>query len=66
MEITDIDPVVYSSLQMISLIKILYSSQINHGIYLQDSQKEFSVMVDRAIGGSSIVDGQVELMLHRY
>ncbi|KAL0709482.1 hypothetical protein Bca4012_016460 [Brassica carinata] len=38
---------------------------INHGIYLQDSQKEFSVMVDRAIGGSSIVDGQVELMLHR-
>ncbi|EOA22308.1 hypothetical protein CARUB_v10002909mg [Capsella rubella] len=38
---------------------------INHGIYLQDSKKEFSVMVDRAFGGSSIVDGQVELMLHR-
>ncbi|KFK25632.1 hypothetical protein AALP_AA8G139900 [Arabis alpina] len=38
---------------------------INHGIYLQDSKKEFSVLVDRAFGGSSIVDGQVELMLHR-
>ncbi|KAL1201363.1 putative alpha-mannosidase [Cardamine amara subsp. amara] len=38
---------------------------INHGIYLQDSKKEFSVMVDRSFGGSSIVDGQVELMLHR-
>uniref|UniRef100_A0A1J3IV57 Alpha-mannosidase n=1 Tax=Noccaea caerulescens TaxID=107243 RepID=A0A1J3IV57_NOCCA len=38
---------------------------INHGIYLQDSEKEFSVMVDRSFGGSSIVDGQVELMLHR-
>ncbi|ESQ41355.1 hypothetical protein EUTSA_v10012546mg [Eutrema salsugineum] len=38
---------------------------INHGIYLEDSNKEFSVMVDRAFGGSSLVDGQVELMLHR-
>lgn len=44
----------------------MYLAQINHGIYLQDSEKEFSVMVDRAFGGSSIVDGQVELMLHRY
>ncbi|XXG47128.1 hypothetical protein AAC387_Pa02g1821 [Persea americana] len=38
---------------------------INLGIYMEDSQKELSVMVDRAIGGSSILDGQIELMLHR-
>ncbi|XP_022741323.1 probable alpha-mannosidase At5g13980 [Durio zibethinus] len=38
---------------------------INLGIYIQDSEKEFSVLVDRSIGGSSIVDGQIELMLHR-
>ncbi|OMO99296.1 hypothetical protein COLO4_13372 [Corchorus olitorius] len=38
---------------------------INLGIYIQDSEKEFSVLVDRSLGGSSIVDGQVELMLHR-
>ncbi|XP_038696412.1 probable alpha-mannosidase At5g13980 isoform X2 [Tripterygium wilfordii] len=39
--------------------------RINLGIYIQDSKKEFSVLVDRALGGSSIVDGQIELMLHR-
>lgn len=33
---------------------------------MQDDSKEFSVLVDRAIGGSSIVDGEIELMLHRY
>ncbi|KAJ4729552.1 Alpha-mannosidase [Melia azedarach] len=38
---------------------------INLGIYMQDDSKEFSVLVDRAIGGSSIVDGEIELMLHR-
>ncbi|KAH7577125.1 hypothetical protein JRO89_XS01G0209100 [Xanthoceras sorbifolium] len=38
---------------------------INLGIYAQDNKKEFSVLVDRALGGSSIVDGQIELMLHR-
>ncbi|KAL5581467.1 hypothetical protein UlMin_013909 [Ulmus minor] len=38
---------------------------INLGIYLQDEEKEFSVLVDRSVGGSSIVDGQIELMLHR-
>lgn len=38
---------------------------INLGIYMQDSRKEFSVLVDRAVGGSSVVDGQIELMLHR-
>lgn len=38
---------------------------INHGIYLKDKSNELSVLVDRAVGGSSIVDGQLELMLHR-
>ncbi|KAI9114327.1 hypothetical protein K1719_014555 [Acacia pycnantha] len=38
---------------------------INLGIYLRDQSKEFSVLVDRSVGGSSIVDGQVELMVHR-
>ncbi|KAK3182853.1 hypothetical protein Dsin_030139 [Dipteronia sinensis] len=38
---------------------------INLGIYTQDSKKEFSVLVDRPFGGSSIVDGHIELMLYR-
>ncbi|MFS7971359.1 putative alpha-mannosidase [Helianthus anomalus] len=38
---------------------------INLGIYLKDEQSELSVLVDRSVGGSSIVDGQLELMLHR-
>ncbi|XP_068664658.1 alpha-mannosidase At3g26720-like [Aristolochia californica] len=38
---------------------------VNLGIYLQDNKTELSVLVDRAFGGSSIMDGQVELMLHR-
>lgn len=33
---------------------------------MQDNRAEFSVLVDRSIGGSSLVDGQIELMLHRY
>ncbi|XP_021762464.1 probable alpha-mannosidase At5g13980 [Chenopodium quinoa] len=38
---------------------------INLGIYLHDDINEFSVLVDRSVGGSSILDGQIELMLHR-
>ncbi|CAI8613491.1 unnamed protein product [Vicia faba] len=38
---------------------------VNLGIYMQDNGTEFSVLVDRSVGGSSLVDGQVELMLHR-
>lgn len=38
---------------------------LNLGIYTTDSKSEFSVLVDRATGGSSIQDGEVELMLHR-
>ncbi|KAK8653086.1 hypothetical protein V6N13_127101 [Hibiscus sabdariffa] len=38
---------------------------INLGIYTADKKSELSVLVDRATGGSSIKDGQIELMLHR-
>ncbi|KAK4477288.1 hypothetical protein RD792_016502 [Penstemon davidsonii] len=38
---------------------------INLGIYIKDDKKELSLLVDRAVGGSSLVDGQIELMLHR-
>ncbi|KAL3529076.1 hypothetical protein ACH5RR_008398, partial [Cinchona calisaya] len=38
---------------------------INLGIYLKDDANEFSILVDRSVGGSSIFDGQLELMLHR-
>ncbi|KAL2320383.1 hypothetical protein Fmac_029352 [Flemingia macrophylla] len=38
---------------------------INLGIYIKDNKTEFSVLVDRPIGGSSLEDGQIELMVHR-
>ncbi|KAK9948409.1 hypothetical protein M0R45_003985 [Rubus argutus] len=38
---------------------------LNLGIFTTDKKSEFSVLVDRATGGSSIQDGEVELMLHR-
>ncbi|XP_050221696.1 probable alpha-mannosidase At5g13980 [Mercurialis annua] len=38
---------------------------INLGIFMKDKTSEFSILVDRSIGGSSTVDGQLELMLHR-
>lgn len=38
---------------------------INLGIYVEDNKTEFSVLVDRSIGGSSLKDGQIELMVHR-
>ena len=47
-------------------MSILFNFQINLGMYLKDDSKEFSIMVDRSVGGSSIVDGQLELMLHRF
>ncbi|KAF9626037.1 hypothetical protein IFM89_030705 [Coptis chinensis] len=40
-------------------------SEINLGMYIEDNRTELSVMLDRSMGGSSLVDGQVELMLHR-
>ena len=47
------------------LPKFKLSFQINLGIYLGYNKTELSVLVDRAVIGSSIVDGQIELMLHR-
>ncbi|XP_010929675.1 alpha-mannosidase At3g26720 [Elaeis guineensis] len=38
---------------------------INLGIYMEDNSTELSVLVDRSVGGTSILDGQIELMLHR-
>ncbi|WCJ28982.1 Alpha-mannosidase [Euphorbia peplus] len=38
---------------------------INLGMYIADKESELSVLVDRAVGGASIADGQLELMLHR-
>ncbi|KAK9271505.1 hypothetical protein L1049_001864 [Liquidambar formosana] len=37
---------------------------VNLGIYVEDDDMELSVLVDRSVGGSSLVDGQIELMLH--
>lgn len=42
------------------------SLQLNLGIYTSDKKSEFSLLVDRATGGGSIRDGQLELMLHRF
>ncbi|KAJ8435416.1 hypothetical protein Cgig2_001068 [Carnegiea gigantea] len=38
---------------------------LNLGICVEDGNMELSVLVDHAVGGSSIKDGQIELMLHR-
>ncbi|KAK1303873.1 hypothetical protein QJS10_CPB11g01988 [Acorus calamus] len=38
---------------------------LNLGMYIKDDKSELSVLVDRAAGGSSIQDGELELMFHR-
>ncbi|XP_073018225.1 probable alpha-mannosidase At5g13980 isoform X1 [Primulina eburnea] len=38
---------------------------INLGAYIKDENSELSVLVDRSVGGSSIADGELEIMLHR-
>uniref|UniRef100_A0A0D3HMG1 Alpha-mannosidase n=1 Tax=Oryza barthii TaxID=65489 RepID=A0A0D3HMG1_9ORYZ len=38
---------------------------VNLGIYVEDGSRELSILVDRSVGGASIKDGQIELMLHR-
>lgn len=38
---------------------------VNLGMFIKDNNTEFSLLVDRAMGGSSINSGQLELMLHR-
>jgi hypothetical protein len=39
--------------------------QLNSGIYITDNVTDFSVLVDRSMGGSSINDGELEVMVHR-
>jgi len=38
---------------------------VNLGAYVTDGKYEVSVLVDRAVGASSIHDGELEIMLHR-
>ena len=38
---------------------------VNSRIYIKDSTRQLTIMTDRSQGGSSINDGQVELMIHR-
>lgn len=53
--------------QLSSTFLTYYSPiQLNLGIYIKDNKSELSILVDRATGGGSIKDGQVELLLHRY
>lgn len=33
---------------------------------MKDDNTEISVLVDRSVGGSTIKDGELELMLHRF
>lgn len=33
---------------------------------MQDRSSELSVLIDRSVGGTSLKDGQIELMLHRF
>ncbi|CAI9279372.1 unnamed protein product [Lactuca saligna] len=42
-----------------------FLQRVNLGIYLKDETSELSFLVDRSVGGSNIVDGKLELMLHR-
>lgn len=38
---------------------------VNLGMFIKDNSSEFTILVDRAVGGSSIKNGQLEIMLHR-
>jgi hypothetical protein len=38
---------------------------VNAAAYIKDKSKQFSILNDRSQGGSSIQDGQFELMVHR-
>lgn len=48
------------------LINFFVKLQVNLGIYTTDGKSELSVLVDRAVGGSSIKDGEIEIMFHRF
>jgi hypothetical protein len=36
---------------------------INSRIYINDTNRQLTILTDRSVGGSSIIDGQVELMV---
>jgi hypothetical protein len=38
---------------------------VNVGIYLKDAATQLSILTDRSLGGASLNDGQVELMIQR-
>ncbi|KAK3702899.1 hypothetical protein QZH41_014169, partial [Actinostola sp. cb2023] len=38
---------------------------VNSRIYIKDSDKQFTVLTERSLGGASMKDGSVELMVHR-
>lgn len=48
------------------LISFWSKFQLNLGVYIADGKSELSILVDHAVGGSSIEDGEIEIMLHRF
>lgn len=38
---------------------------VTNEVYIEDNNDRFTVMTDRSQGGSSLVEGEIELMLHR-
>ena len=38
---------------------------INSRVYIKDSKSQMTILTDRSLGGSSLKDGSVEIMLHR-
>jgi len=38
---------------------------VNVGMYIKDSTKQFSLLTDRSLGGTSLQNGQVEVMIQR-
>nr|CAB3495024.1 unnamed protein product [Digitaria exilis] len=55
----------YTVLILPVLLPYMSTFQVNLGVYVADGNFELSVLVDRAVGASSIHDGQLEIMLHR-
>ena len=56
----------YNLPKKIKDVSLMLTLQVNLGMYIADGKYELSVLVDRAVGASSIQDGQIEIMLHKY
>ena len=39
---------------------------VNTRMFVKDRQNQMTVLTDRSQGGTSMKDGQIEIMLHRY